>query len=124
MRAAIFAVFLGLAATPASAAPPAMSDTPFHLRLPSEDRMAAVYAHQAAQSDSIATTHAAMTASPSAGMTFGFIHAESVSDTRPGRHRSVMQYDLDGVHVFGGAVGGNLSGHGAMLTLHWPSGGQ
>jgi hypothetical protein len=127
MRYALWAGILILAATAAAAKPPlAPEATTFQLKLPSEDRMAATYAPHAGQSggtaDALALNRPNAPQAPMSGMSFGPIHAETVADTRPGRHHTVMQYSLDGVHVLGGAVGGNLSGRGAMLSLHWPSG--
>jgi hypothetical protein len=122
MRSAILAGILVLAATVATAKPPLAPDAPFQLKIPSEDRMAATYALRAGQSDALALNRPNAPQAPASGLSFGPIRAEAVADTRPGRRHTVMQYSLDGVHVFGGAVGGSLSGRGAVLSLHWPSG--
>ncbi|HEY2071092.1 MAG TPA: hypothetical protein VGG48_16160 [Rhizomicrobium sp.] len=117
MRAAILASILALAATGVSAKPPTVApDGPsFSLKLPSESRF---YARSARQSDTFAPDSTA--AAQPGGVSLGFVQAEAVRDDRPGKHRSVMQYRLNGVQVMGGAVGGSLDGRGAVVTLHWP----
>ena len=53
------------------------------------------------------------------GISFGPIHAES--EVVNGRRH--VRYRLDGPTLLGGDIGGSVSRHGAMLTLHWtPSG--
>ncbi|HEX3673991.1 MAG TPA: hypothetical protein VHU87_06930 [Rhizomicrobium sp.] len=126
MRSALWAGILILAATAAAAKPPlAPEAAPFQLKLPSEDRMAATYAPHAGQSD-FAAIRSDTSQPPSGNLSLGPIHAEAVTDCEPGirsgRHRTVMQYRLDGVHMFGGNVGGSLGGRAAVLSLHWPSG--
>jgi hypothetical protein len=119
MRAALLAVLLVLLASAAAARPVAIPDQPVQLRLPTWERMAA--AQRNTQSD-FAPMDSSAPAAPSSGLSFGPLHAETVSDARPGRRRAILQYRLDGMQVMGGEVGGSLGGHGAMLSLHWPSG--
>ena len=58
-------------------------------------------------------------ASAAYGISFGPIHAES--ETINGRRH--VHYRVDGLTLMGGEIGGSVSRHGAMLTLHWtPSG--
>jgi hypothetical protein len=54
------------------------------------------------------------------GISFGPVHAES---EMVNGHRYV-RYRVDGLTLMGGQVGGSVSHHGAMLTLHWSSSGN
>ncbi|HEY2032546.1 MAG TPA: hypothetical protein VGH02_02535 [Rhizomicrobium sp.] len=54
------------------------------------------------------------------GISFGPVHAES--EMVNGRRH--VHYRLDGLTLLGGDIGGSVSGHGAMLTLHWSSSGN
>jgi hypothetical protein len=119
MRAAVLAGILAMTVAAADAKSPlAAPDVPFYLRLPSEAHLQASYAHQHDQSDSL-DWRSADTAQSGSGMRFGPIHAEAVSDPRPGKHKTLMQYRLDGFQVMGGDIGGRLGAHGGMVTLHW-----
>jgi hypothetical protein len=117
MHAAALAGILVVIATAAVARPPMAPEGPFFLHLPNPDGFA--YAQHPAQSDVIALERQGPPTAPQSGLSFGPIHAQTVSDPRPGRHKPVMRYDVDGVKLFGGAVGGSVGDHGAMLTLHW-----
>ncbi|MGH6870631.1 MAG: hypothetical protein ACREHE_03910 [Rhizomicrobium sp.] len=119
MRAALVAGILAMTSMAAAAKPPALPDGPFLLRLTTH-----FVPDTARQNDSVAGGPAEA-AQPWQDARLG-IRAEAVSDPlvnpRSGKHKTVMQYRLDGVRVFGGAVGGSLSGRGAVLTLHWSNG--
>ena len=54
------------------------------------------------------------------GISFGPIHAES--EIVNGRRH--VHYRVDGLTLMGGDIGGSVSRHGAMLTLHWTSSGN
>ena len=54
------------------------------------------------------------------GISFGPIHAES--EVINGRRH--VRYRLDGQTLLGADIGGSVSRHGAMLTLHWRSSGN
>lgn len=59
-------------------------------------------------------------ASAASGISFGPIHAES--ETINGRRH--VHYHVDGLTLMGGEIGGSVSRHGAILTLHWTSSGD
>jgi hypothetical protein len=50
-----------------------------------------------------------------AGISLGPVRAES--EIINGHRR--MHYRIDGFSLMGGEIGGSVSHHGAMLTLHW-----
>jgi len=52
-----------------------------------------------------------------AGLSLGPVRAEG--ETINGHRR--IHYNVDGGTLMGGEVGASMSGHGAMLTLHWQS---
>lgn len=54
------------------------------------------------------------------GISFGPIHAES--EIVNGRRH--VHYRVEGLTLLGGDIGGSVSRHGAMLTLHWTSSGN
>ncbi|HEY1629784.1 MAG TPA: hypothetical protein VGF56_00615 [Rhizomicrobium sp.] len=115
MRAAVvaglFAIVAAAGAKPLGSAP----DVPFYLRLP-----AASFSRPAAQQSDSVDYRSADVPDQRGGMSFGPIRAEAVTEDRPGgKHRTSMQYHLEGMQVLGGDIGGHLGGHGAMLTLHW-----
>ena len=120
MRAVVLAGILALTMTAGAKPIGTASDVPFFLKLPSDAHLSASYARQSDQQSDNASWRQADAQDRPAGVSFGPIHAEAVTDDRPGgKHKTVMQYRVDGMQVFGGSVGGHLGGHGAMLTLHW-----
>lgn len=120
MRAAVLAGILAM--TMAAGAKPLGStpDVPFFLKLPTDAHLTASYARQNARSSDSAAWHGADAPDRAGGLSFGPIHAEAVTEERPGgKHRTTMRYRVEGMQVFGGDIGGHLGGHSAMLTLHW-----
>ena len=55
------------------------------------------------------------------GFAIGPFHADTITkfSGRSGRAHLSPHYRLDGVTLFGGAVGGSVDGRGGMLTLQW-----
>jgi len=115
MRAAVVAGLIAIIAAAGAKPPASAPDVPFYLKLPQTN-----FARPTAQqSDSIDYRRADVPDQPG-GMSIGPIRAEAVTEERPGgKHRTSMQYHLEGMQVMGGEIGGHLGGHGAMLTLHW-----
>ena len=127
MRVLAFAfVLLGLPAIAATAAPVhrldgfdanlIRQDEP-RLRMPGEFALAP---HRGAPSDNgliLGLQGGSQEAPPAAGLSFGPIHAES--EMVNGRRH--VHYRVDGLTLLGGDIGGSVSRHGAMLTLHWTS---
>ena len=64
-----------------------------------------------------------MPAAASSGFSIGPLHADTVTrySARSGKAHFAPHYQLDGVTVLGGAIGGSLDGRGGMLTLQWRS---
>jgi hypothetical protein len=125
MRAVLLASVLVFTASAVAAHPFAvtMPDQAVAMRLvlPSQDRMAADFAGRArADSALIEPGRARPDSAP--GLSLGLVQAEPADDPRPGHHRRILQYRVDGVSVLGGSVGGSLGGGGAVFSLHWPSG--
>jgi hypothetical protein len=62
--------------------------------------------------------------SGSGGFAIGPFHADTVTkfSRRGGKAHVAPHYRLDGVSVFGGAIGGSVDGRGGMLTLQWKTG--
>ena len=122
MRAAILAGILALTAaagaqTVKTAPPMTAPREPFFLRLPSDAHLGAAYVHRH-NGDTFSSGATEMPAPPS-GLHIGPGRAVAETDSRPGRHRPVMHYEVEGMQLFGGAVGGRFGGRGALLTLQW-----
>jgi hypothetical protein len=62
--------------------------------------------------------------SGSGGFAIGPFHADTVTkfSARSGKAHLSPHYRLDGVTLFGGAIGGSVDGRGGMLTLQWKTG--
>jgi hypothetical protein len=62
--------------------------------------------------------------SGSGGFAIGPFHADTVTkfSRRGGKAHLAPHYRLDGVTLFGGAIGGSVDGRGGMLTLQWKTG--
>ncbi len=122
---ALAACLILLAAVPATAAPLHIrpSDSNFvrndepHLRLPGEQDYQNLAASQNGSSPVFGPSDVRFTTtSKPSGFSIGPIRAES--EIINGRRH--VHYRLEGMHLMGGDISGSVSGHGAMLSLHWP----
>ncbi|HTQ12969.1 MAG TPA: hypothetical protein VMH86_03765 [Rhizomicrobium sp.] len=120
MRAALLASIFTSVSFGAMASPPVagLPNAPVVLRLPGDVHFGRHFARPARDSDDPALPDAPVSESWT-GFRLWPLHAEAASDPRPGKSRRIVQYRVDGLSLFGGAVGGQLGGRGAMLTLSW-----
>jgi hypothetical protein len=58
------------------------------------------------------------------GFAIGPFHADTITkfSGRSGKAHLSPHYRLDGVTLFGGAIGGSVDGRGGMVTLQWKTG--
>lgn len=58
------------------------------------------------------------------GFSIGPLHADTITkfSRRGGKAHLAPHYRLDGVTLFGGALGGSIDGRGGMVTLQWKTG--
>ena len=120
MRAAVFGVALAGAVangTAAIADPASLSASP-RLEIPDH----AHFTHYVRTEDlPLLGPDRGLPFAASQGFSIGPFHAEAVTRYagRGRRQHLAPHYRLEGVSVFGGAVGGSVDGRGGMVTLEW-----
>ena len=122
MRAALLAASLMFTASVAAAGPVAAPSPAAHVTVPSQDWVIAVFAGRGNTDAAPALPHGQFVPAAKPAFLIEPLPIETTDDPRTGRRHRILQYRLDGVSVLGGAVGGSLGGHGAMLSLRWPNG--